>query len=109
MTHRPESSHVEKILVSIDPDLEPIVPGFLENRRKDIAALDAALRENDWKTLGLLGHRMKGDGASYGFQQISNIGDALEQAALRGDRDVAEQQTAALADFLNHVEIQYRS
>lgn len=109
MTHHPNSSHVEKVLVSIDPDLEAIVPGFLENRRKDILTLNAALRGNDWKTLRLLGHRMKGDGAGYGFQAISSIGDALEQAALRGDREVVQQQTAALTDFLDHVEVQYRT
>lgn len=109
MTHHPNSSQVERVIVNIDQDLEPIVPGFLENRRKDIIALNNALQGNDWKTLRLLGHRMRGDGAGYGFQAISNIGDAIEQAALRGDREAVQQQTAALTDFLDHVKVQYRN
>ena len=108
MTPHSGGKSTEKLIVYIDPDLEAIVPGFLENRRKDSATLDAALRGNDWMTLRLLGHRMKGDGGGYGFPQISAIGDVLEQAAIRRDRPAVEQHTAALANFLSHVEIVYR-
>jgi HPt (histidine-containing phosphotransfer) domain-containing protein len=97
-----------RVIVNVDPDLEAIVPGFLENRRKDTAALEAALLQNDMKTVRLLGHRMKGDGGGYGFQDISTIGDALEQAAIRGDRAVIQRQTAALADFLARVDVRYQ-
>ena len=51
MTPQSGGGNTEKVIVYIDPDLEAIVPGFLENRRKDAAALDTALRVNDWKTL----------------------------------------------------------
>jgi len=108
MTPHSGGKNTEKLIVYIDPDLEAIVPGFLENRRKDSATLEAALRENDWMTLRLLGHRMKGDGGGYGFQEISRIGDALEQAAMRGDRAVVQRETTALADFLAKVEVLYR-
>jgi HPt (histidine-containing phosphotransfer) domain-containing protein len=108
MTPQSGNSDTDKVIVYIDPDLEAIVPGFLENRRKDAAALDTALRGNDWTTLRLLGHRMKGDGGGYGFQEISRIGDALEQAAMRGDRAVVKRETTALADFLARVEVLYR-
>jgi HPt (histidine-containing phosphotransfer) domain-containing protein len=108
MTHRPDSHRTEKALVYIDPDLEPIVPGFLENRRKDVDTIGAALMEKDWKTVRLLGHRMKGDGGGYGLEEISRIGDAIEQAAMREDRAAIERQTAALASFLEHVKVVYR-
>lgn len=97
-----------KVTVYIDPDLEALVPKFLENRRKDSAALAAAIQENDLRTVRLLGHRMKGDGGGYGFVEISRIGDVLEQAALREDREVMKQQAAALAHFLAKVEVVYR-
>ena len=97
-----------KFTVYIDPDLEELVPGFLENRRKDAAILAIAIQGNDVKTVRLLGHRMKGDGGGYGFQEISRIGEVLEQAALREDREVMTKQTAALAKFLAQVEVVYR-
>jgi HPt (histidine-containing phosphotransfer) domain-containing protein len=108
MTPQSTNNSTGKVIVTIDSDLEEIVPGFLENRRKDAASLEAALEENDLKTIRLLGHRMKGDGGGYGFQEISTIGDALEQAAIRGDRIVIQRQTATLVEFLAQVEVRYR-
>ncbi len=104
------SSHpaASRITVSIDADLEEIVPRFLDNRRKDVAILQTALQANDLKTVRLLGHRMKGDGGGYGFDAISEIGDKMEQAAIREDRQVITQQIAVLADFLGRVEVVYR-
>ena len=98
----------QRITVSVDPDLEELVPGFLENRRKDAAALACAAESRDLKTVRLLGHRMKGDGGGYGFQIISEVGEALEQAARREDWKVIAEKTGALAAFLAHVDVIYR-
>ena len=108
MTPQSANNSTGKVIVTIDQGLEEIVPGFLENRRKDVASLETAMQKNDLKTVRLLGHRMKGDGGGYGFQEISAIGDALEQAAIRGDRVVIQQQTATLVEFLAQVEVRYR-
>src|SRR5687768_3018894 len=98
----------ERVMVAVDPDLQDLVPGFLENRRKDAAALDRAAHAKDFSTVRLLGHRMKGDGGGYGFQEISRIGNALEQAALREDWSVIQDETAALTGFLDQVDVVYR-
>jgi HPt (histidine-containing phosphotransfer) domain-containing protein len=108
MTQPSNGDGLSRVTVYIDPDLEAIVPQFLENRRKDSAALTSAIQGNDLKTVRLLGHRMKGDGGGYGFHEISRIGDVLEQAALREDREVMKQQAAALARFLAQVQVVYR-
>ena len=97
-----------RVMVAIDPDLQDLVPGFLENRRKDAAALDRALQAKDLRTVRLLGHRMKGDGGGYGFQEISRIGHALEQAAIREDWNIIRQETAGLTIFLAQVDVVYR-
>jgi HPt (histidine-containing phosphotransfer) domain-containing protein len=96
------------VTVSIDSDLEELVPGFLENRRKDAATLARAVQTQDVKTVRLLGHRMKGDGGGYGFQEISQIGEALEQAAIREDWTVITEKTEALRTFLAQVDVVYR-
>jgi HPt (histidine-containing phosphotransfer) domain-containing protein len=97
-----------KVTVVIDPDLEDIIPGFLENRRGDLKKLEAARQQRDAKTVQVLGHRMKGDGGGYGFDAISAIGEALEQAALRQDWTAIARQTIELGDFLTRVEVVYR-
>ena len=96
------------ITVSIDPGLEEIVPGFLENRRRDVQTLETALQQNNLTQIRTIGHRMKGDGGGYGFEAISMMGAALEQASAREDRDAIRRHTVELADFLARVIVVYR-
>jgi hypothetical protein len=51
---------------------------------------------------------MKGDGGGYGFLEISDIGEALEQAARREDWKVIAEKTNALMAFLARVDVVYR-
>ena len=96
-----------RILVRIDPDLEAIVPGFLANRQRDLTTIDACLKQGDLRTISLLGHRMKGDGGGYGFEEISTIGDHMEQAALAQDLAALSAHVEHLRNFLSRVEIVY--
>jgi HPt (histidine-containing phosphotransfer) domain-containing protein len=108
MTTRPDRNAENGITVYIDEGLEEIVPGFLENRRRDVQTLEASLQENNLAQIQLIGHRMRGDGGGYGFDAISLIGAALEQAAAREDRDAIRRHTAELIDFLDRVTVVYR-
>ena len=99
----------ERITVSIDRDLEDIVPTFLANRQKDLLTLRTALAEKDFETIRMLGHRMRGDGGGYGFNAISAIGEVMEMAAARRDEPAIQRQTAELEDFLARVHVVYRA
>ena len=46
-----------------------------------IEECEALASKHDVKGLGGLGHRLKGNGASYGFPEITDIGDQIEQLA----------------------------
>ena len=109
MTTGPNENETNALTVHIDPGLEEIVPGFLENRRCDVQTLETALQQNDLAKIRMIGHRMKGDGGGYGFDAISMIGAALEQAAAREDLDAIRRLTAELIDFLARVTVVYRS
>lgn len=108
MTTEPNGNAESAITVHIDPDLEEIVPGFLENRRRDVQTLETALRQNDLGQIHIISHRMKGDGGGYGFDAISMMGDALEQAVAREDRDAIRRHTAELDDFLARITVVHR-
>ena len=108
MTTGPNANEANALTVHIDPGLEDIVPGFLENRRRDVQTLETALQQNNLAQIHIIGHRMKGDGGGYGFDAISMLGAALEQAAARKDRDAIRRHTAELVDFLARVTVVYR-
>lgn len=103
--HRPTSQ--SRIVVRIDPDLEAIVPGFLANRQRDLVTIEGCLQDGDLNTIRILGHRMKGDGGGYGFDQISTIGGDLEEAAMRQDGPSIHRQVDLLTEYLSRVEVVY--
>ena len=96
------------IIVYLDADLEEIVPGFLDNRQRDVQTLRSCMENGQLDTIRLLGHRMKGDGGGYGFDTISIIGQTLEQAALRGDLVTIRETTTELTNFLRRVRVVYK-
>lgn len=90
-----------------DPDLEDLVPTFLENRQKDVVSLTTAIGERDYAVVMRLGHNMKGTGSAYGFDPITDVGAELERAALVGNRAASERATASLARYLARVEVHF--
>jgi HPt (histidine-containing phosphotransfer) domain-containing protein len=103
----PDPQPMDRFTVRVDRDLEDIVPEFLANRRKDLQTLRRALAEQDFKTIQMLGHRMKGDGGGYGFDRITEIGGVMELAASRHDHATLEQHTTELEEFLRRLTVMY--
>ena len=96
-----------KIVVRIDPDLEELIPGYLKNRDNDLLAIQSALGKEDFEAVQQLGHTMKGSGGGYGFDFISAIGLALEDAAKNQSLEKVQEVTNELADFLKRVQVVY--
>ena len=94
-------------VVYVPNDLNDIFPGFLENRRKEIAAIPEHLDRGDFKQIRQWGHNMAGCGEGYGFPAISEFGRILETAAVNLDAPAVRECTATLSTLVNHVEIIY--
>ncbi len=96
-----------KIFLKIDRDIEELVPGYLKNRRLDIDKISDALDQGDFDTARILGHAMKGNGKSYGFEEISNIGLAIESSGIQKDPEIIRSALEKLLDYLNCIHITY--
>lgn len=93
--------------VEIDSVLEPIVPEFLGNRKSDCATILQLLDKGAFSEIRTIGHRMKGAGGSYGFDDISEIGEIVEEASLKSDHETIRAATERLADYLERVLVVY--
>jgi HPt (histidine-containing phosphotransfer) domain-containing protein len=97
----------DKFTVEIDNVLSPIVPEFLSNRRDDCALIHQLVSEGNFSEIRRMGHRMKGTGGSYGFDEISEIGEAVEEASLAADGETILNQIQRLSDYLDRVSVVY--
>jgi signal transduction histidine kinase/DNA-binding response OmpR family regulator len=95
----------DRILARVDPELVAAIPGFLEHRRQDVVSLREALERDDFETIRVVGHRMRGSGSGYGFETITELGELFEQAGRNRIPDEIPRWVAELADYLERVEI----
>ena len=96
---------MEPIIVKIDPDIEDLIPGFLENRKADVDKIRQSIEAGNYADIRIIGHSMKGAGGGYGFDAITDIGDLIEKAALVSDDSVIKEQTSVLEDYLSRLEL----
>jgi PAS domain S-box-containing protein len=95
------------IRINAQPELADLIPGFLQNRRNDVAAIRDALVHGDFKTIEHLGHGMSGAGGSWGFDEVTVIGASMERAAQGADRDASYRLVDELARYLDRVDVTY--
>ncbi|MFK7896349.1 MAG: response regulator [Myxococcota bacterium] len=69
----------------VDPLIADLVPGFVARRFEDLELLEAALKKSRFEEIRRIAHKMKGSGSSFGFPMISDLGLALEEAAIAQD------------------------
>ena len=97
----------DRIVVKADPDIADLIPGFLENRQRDVIAIRTALADDDFSTISFRAHSMKGAGAGYGFEGITEIGAEMERQAKASDRSGIAQTLTALENYLGSVQVEY--
>jgi len=105
MPQKGDTSKGERIIIHVDEEIEDLIPGFLDNRRKDVKALQEALAKGDYETIRTLGHAMKGAGGGYGFDTITDIGSFLENAAKQKNTEEIRKRINELSDYLERVEV----
>ena len=98
---------VEPIVITVGRDMEDLVPIFLAQRKTDQAAIAAALPLRNFEALRKTGHGMTGAGSSYGFTQISDLGERLVLAARAGDVATLRLIEAELDDYMTRLVVKY--
>ena len=107
LLHAIEEHTMGRVRVRVNSSLAELVPRFLENRRRDVATIAAALKHADYENVRILGHNMKGTGAGYGLNRITEIGASLEQAAGRREPEEIRARAAELARYLDGLHVEY--
>jgi signal transduction histidine kinase/AmiR/NasT family two-component response regulator len=67
--------------LELPPDIQALVPQYLEGRVRDLQNLSEALSERDYESIRIIGHNLKGTGSAYGFPEFTAAGALIESAA----------------------------
>jgi hypothetical protein len=84
-----------------------LIPKYLLNCTMNIIVMRDALDRGDFETVRILGHQMRGTGAMYGFQFISDTGGAIEQAAEKSNIDASRDRVGKLSNYLDEIDAIY--
>ncbi|MEA3306828.1 MAG: Hpt domain-containing protein [Elusimicrobiota bacterium] len=100
---------MHKNILKIDEDLADIIPGYMENRTKELKMISVLIGKKDFDSLRIIGHKLKGSGSGYGIDFFTDLGAKMEEAALKKDADLIEVLRKEYTDFMASVEIIYET
>ena len=98
----------DRVIVEVDEDLSDLIPGFMARKREDVAAIFDAVTRHDYAAISKLAHRIKGEGGSYGFDAMTEIGRSLEHAAATRDDGAVTTLARQLLSYMDHLEIVFQ-
>lgn len=73
---------------------------YIERRRRDHADLANALAAGDFDVLYRVGHQLRGNAATFGYDSLTLLGERMEAASQARDRAEAEFCVEALGNWI---------
>lgn len=98
----------DRVIVEVDEGLSDLIPGFLAHKRADISTILEAVTRRDYTEIGHVAHRIKGEGGSYGFDTMTELGRSLEAAAATRDDGAVCALARQLLNYIDHVEVVFQ-
>jgi CheY-like chemotaxis protein len=92
------------IVLRVKTSLADRAPAYLQNCRQNVIVMLDALDRVDFETVASLGHQMRGSGGAYGFQPITDICIALQEAGEIADADVSRKCVGELSNYLDGID-----
>ena len=68
---------------------------YVQRRHDDLTACKTALSEKDFPMVENIGHKMKGNGLTFGYPELAEIGKDLETAAVSKDLELVVNKVSA--------------
>ena len=76
---------------------------YLERRSTDMEVLGKALADKNYLEFNRIGHQIRGNAPSYGFEDLSDVGREIEIAGKNCDGQKAKKAILSLKNWLSKV------
>lgn len=93
----------KKKIVCIPDELKSMIPAFLSRRNDDLREIQSFFKEKKIEEISKIGHKLKGNGLSYGFGGLSIIGKEIEDASKAKDFEKVNHCILELEEYLKYV------
>jgi HPt (histidine-containing phosphotransfer) domain-containing protein len=78
-----------------------IIAKYVERRRHDLEVCLSFVERQQYKEIEKIAHQLKGNGCTFGYPELSNIGKRLEIAARAKDAKIVEASLVELSKWVN--------
>lgn len=79
---------------------EKLLQSYINRRIEELDQIDSALHNKEYDLLFKIGHQLKGNGAMYGFPEISSFGELVETGATQHDINAIQLQFSSYRNFI---------
>jgi CheY-like chemotaxis protein/HPt (histidine-containing phosphotransfer) domain-containing protein len=93
------------IIVDAPPEVEELVPEYLADRKKEIMLFRTLMLKPDFESIRILAHNLKGNGRSFGFPELTDIGAAMEKSARAASGAEVACHVDELSNYLDRVQL----
>jgi HPt (histidine-containing phosphotransfer) domain-containing protein len=98
----------EPVRVEIQPGMEQMAMNYLVSRERELPTLQDLTASLKFEEVRRLAHNIKGTATSYGFPELTQLGGAMEQAAIDRNLNGMLKQLKVLERYLTLASIQVR-
>lgn len=98
----------ERITVIVDSEIKSIIPEFIKEWKEDVNTMRHAVDLGDYETIRSISHRMKGTGATCGFNALTDLGTDLLACTKRMNKQAIRKVLDLLSSYLEKVNIVYQ-
>jgi len=74
---------------------------YIERRRLDLENCKKALEQRDFDVLARVGHQIKGNASTFGYEELGEIAISMEEQALAKNSEKLSQVLAQFSKFLS--------
>ena len=97
---------MERLQIHVPEGLSSeMVTEYVNRCQRSLIALNDALERSDYEHARVFGHRLAGTGGAYGIPRLTDIGAAIEHAAVRKEMGQLRRQADATRTCLSAVEV----
>ena len=97
---------MEKILLRAEPSVKELLPGFLDNRRRDLERMREALHAGDLAAIRDLGQNIRCFSRVYGLDELTALGEEIRRAAEECSTLRIVHLHGKLADYLARIRLE---